>query len=116
MYAVGGSLLGQLLVIYVPFFQAIFQTEALSLWDWAILLAVGCPVLVADEVRKFFLRRRHEAFPIAPPVDQLAIDMEGTSPGAPHGSGHSPLPSPPAGVTETETTAARARKFATTLV
>ena len=31
LYAVGGSILGQLAVIYIPFFQEIFQTEALSL-------------------------------------------------------------------------------------
>ncbi|KAI9320925.1 PMR1-type calcium-transporting P-type ATPase [Dichotomocladium elegans] len=31
--AVGGSILAQLLVIYLPFFQSIFQTEALSIYD-----------------------------------------------------------------------------------
>ena len=60
LYAVGGSLLGQLLVIYFPLLQIIFQTEALSLID-IILLSILCSsVLIVDEVWKGLLRWREQ--------------------------------------------------------
>jgi len=55
-YAVAGSLIGQLAVIYLPVFQRIFQTEALGLLDLVHLLAVASCVFWADEARKFFHR------------------------------------------------------------
>ena len=50
--AVGGSILGQLGVIYFPPLQAVFQTVPLSFTDWAKILTVSSTVLVADELRK----------------------------------------------------------------
>ncbi|KAF2115298.1 hypothetical protein BDV96DRAFT_74772 [Lophiotrema nucula] len=55
-YAVAGSLIGQLMVIYFPPLQGIFQTEALGLLDLVHLLAVASCVFWADEARKFFNR------------------------------------------------------------
>lgn len=55
--AVGGSLLGQLAVIYVPFFQRIFQTEALGLRDLGILATIASAVFWADETRKYLRAR-----------------------------------------------------------
>jgi Ca2+-transporting ATPase len=55
-YAVSGSLLGQLAVVYFPPLQGIFQTEALGLLDIVHLLAVASCVFWADEARKFFNR------------------------------------------------------------
>ncbi|ORY13256.1 calcium-transporting P-type ATPase-like protein [Clohesyomyces aquaticus] len=55
-YAVAGSLIGQLAVIYLPPLQHIFQTEALTLLDLVHLLAVASCVFWADEARKFFNR------------------------------------------------------------
>jgi Ca2+-transporting ATPase len=52
------SLIGQLMVIYLPFFQRVFQTEALSFGDLLLLLFAASTVLAADEVRKFMLRRK----------------------------------------------------------
>lgn len=61
-YAVAGSLIGQLAVIYFPPLQHIFQTEALGLLDLVHLLAVASCVFWADEARKWFnswkIRRR----------------------------------------------------------
>lgn len=57
-YAVAGSLAGQLAVIYIPFFQRIFQTEALSLVDIIYLLFLASFVLWIDEGRKFMQRRK----------------------------------------------------------
>jgi Ca2+-transporting ATPase len=56
--AVGLSLAGQLLVIYFPFFQAIFQTESLMLWDLIRITLVASSVLWIDEVRKYLKRKR----------------------------------------------------------
>jgi Ca2+-transporting ATPase len=56
-FAVAGSLLGQAAVVYVPPLQRIFQTEALSLFDWVRLIAVASFVLWADEGRKWLKRR-----------------------------------------------------------
>ncbi|CDK28255.1 unnamed protein product [Kuraishia capsulata CBS 1993] len=56
-FAVGGSLLGQLCAIYVPFFQSIFQTEALSLGDLAYLIALTSSVWLVDEARKYFAKQ-----------------------------------------------------------
>ena len=65
LYAIGGSLFGQLLVIYFPPLQAVFQTEALGAWDLLFLVAISSSVLILDEVRKlwrsgcqFFFRQR----------------------------------------------------------
>ncbi|KAK9476446.1 hypothetical protein V1514DRAFT_311422 [Lipomyces japonicus] len=58
-FAVGGSLLGQLAVIYVPFLQRVFQTEALSLTDLALLIVIASSVLIADEIRKYLARRKN---------------------------------------------------------
>ena len=55
--AVGGSLLGQFAVIYVPFFQRIFQTERLALQDLGVLAVIASAVFWADEVRKYLKAR-----------------------------------------------------------
>ncbi|EPX75084.1 P-type ATPase [Schizosaccharomyces octosporus yFS286] len=56
--AVGGSLLGQALVIYMPLFQKIFQTEALGLKDIVTLIIYTSSVLWVDEIRKWYLHRK----------------------------------------------------------
>ena len=50
--AVGASLTGQLGLIYVPPLQAVFQTVALSAWDWLRIISIASTVLLADELRK----------------------------------------------------------------
>jgi Ca2+-transporting ATPase len=52
-WAVSLSLLCQLLVIYFPWLQEIFQTEALYLSDLLRLLVLCSSVFWADEVRKY---------------------------------------------------------------
>ena len=51
-HAVGGSIAGQLAVIYVPPLQAVFQTVPLSLLDWVYILTLTSSVLWVDEARK----------------------------------------------------------------
>ncbi|XP_057291118.1 calcium-transporting ATPase type 2C member 1-like isoform X1 [Hydractinia symbiolongicarpus] len=56
LYAVGGSIVGQMLVIYFPPLQRVFQTEALSVLDILTLLAIASSVLILDELRKVIFR------------------------------------------------------------
>jgi P-type Ca2+ transporter type 2C len=51
----------QLLVIYVPFLQTIFRTEALSLQDLGLCIAIGTVVMWAIELKKWVTRHRFEA-------------------------------------------------------
>lgn len=59
--AVGGSLIGQLCAVYIPFFQSIFQTEAISLMDWVFLIALTSSVWISDEVQKY-IHRHNQSF------------------------------------------------------
>ena len=56
-FAVSGSLVGQLMVIYLPFFQKVFQTEAIGLRDLLGLIALASCVFWVDEGRKWWGRR-----------------------------------------------------------
>jgi P-type Ca2+ transporter type 2C len=47
----------QLLVIYVPLFQTIFMTEALSIVDLSFCILIGSLVMWAIEFKKWMLRR-----------------------------------------------------------
>ena len=57
-YAVAGSLFGQACVIYLPFLQRVFQTEALGLGDLVGLTCLASSVFWVDEGRKYIQRRR----------------------------------------------------------
>lgn len=52
-WAVSLSLVGQLLVIYFPWLQDVFQTEALGLFDLVALCMLCSTVFLADELRKW---------------------------------------------------------------
>ncbi|KAK4193411.1 hypothetical protein QBC35DRAFT_527458 [Podospora australis] len=60
-WAVSLSLAGQLLVIYFPWLQEVFQTEALSLKDLAGLVCLCSTVFFADEARKWWVYGRGAA-------------------------------------------------------
>ncbi|KAF9155213.1 High affinity Ca2+/Mn2+ P-type ATPase-like protein, partial [Mortierella sp. AD010] len=59
-FSVMGSVIGQFLVIYMPFFQTVFQTEALSLTDILGITLLTSSVFWVEEVRKFFGGRKGE--------------------------------------------------------
>ena len=61
-FAVGGSLLGQMAVVYFPPLQRIFQTEGLGLVDLLKLSCVASTVFWVDEGRKFWQRRARGSF------------------------------------------------------
>jgi Ca2+-transporting ATPase len=52
-WAVAGSLMGQLAVVYFPWLQEVFQTEGLSLKDLLGLVVLCSSVFWADEARKW---------------------------------------------------------------
>lgn len=45
------------LIVYVPFLQAPFQTHGLSGWDWAVVLGLALSVMPVLEVTKALIRR-----------------------------------------------------------
>lgn len=52
-WAVSLSLAGQLLVVYFPWLQEVFQTEAIGFFDLIRLLILCSTVFWADELRKY---------------------------------------------------------------
>uniref|UniRef100_A0A1B6MH31 Calcium-transporting ATPase n=2 Tax=Graphocephala atropunctata TaxID=36148 RepID=A0A1B6MH31_9HEMI len=56
LLAVMFSVVGQLLVIYFPPLQVVFQTEALTLQDLAFLVALTSTVFIVSEVKKLVER------------------------------------------------------------
>eukprot|EP00667_Euglena_gracilis_P002394 EG_transcript_2393 len=69
LYAVGGSLLGQVLVVYLPPLQRVFQTEALAAQDLLLLLGLASSVWLVDDARKLIARRSLGRAPV--PTERL---------------------------------------------
>uniref|UniRef100_A0A8B9THI1 Calcium-transporting ATPase n=1 Tax=Anas platyrhynchos TaxID=8839 RepID=A0A8B9THI1_ANAPL len=59
-YAVLGSIMGQLLVIYFPPLQKVFQTESLSILDLLFLLGLTSSVCIVTEIIKKFERSKEK--------------------------------------------------------
>ncbi|MDP2435098.1 MAG: HAD-IC family P-type ATPase, partial [archaeon] len=43
-------------ILYVPFLAGIFSVEPLNLEEWSVVVALACPVLLLDEIMKYFGR------------------------------------------------------------
>ena len=54
LWAIGGSILGQLAVIYFAPLQEVFQTESLTFPDLIYIVSLSSSVLLLDTVRKKF--------------------------------------------------------------
>jgi len=59
--AITGSILLHCMILYVPLFERIFNTVPLTLNDWALVMACAFPVVLLDEILKFFSRKRTQA-------------------------------------------------------
>lgn len=46
-----------MLIIYNPTMQKLMKTTSLSLSEWIIILLVGTPIIIAEEIRKLFYRK-----------------------------------------------------------
>jgi P-type Ca2+ transporter type 2C len=67
LWAVGLSIVGQLLVVYFPPLQEVFQTEALSAMDMFYIVLLSSSVLWLDTLRKkFFSRYFNDAYHPSP--------------------------------------------------
>ncbi|XP_063951395.1 calcium-transporting ATPase type 2C member 1-like [Lytechinus pictus] len=69
LYAVGGSIMGQLLVIYFPPLQKIFQTEALTIHDIGFLVMLTSSVFIVSEMKKWVQRRLEKKQTLPEPCD-----------------------------------------------
>jgi magnesium-transporting ATPase (P-type) len=58
-WSIAISLAFTCILIYVPFFQKVFQTTAIGWSDWGILLVFAPLIFLAEELRKKLYRRRH---------------------------------------------------------
>jgi Ca2+-transporting ATPase len=56
LLAIAGSVLIHVLIIYIPFFAEIFGTCHMTAYDWLIVMIFSAPVILIDEVLKFFAR------------------------------------------------------------
>jgi P-type Ca2+ transporter type 2C len=61
-YLVGATMivvLLQLFVVYNPFMQKHFNTTALNLQEWGVIILIASSIVLVEEIRKFIYRRRH---------------------------------------------------------
>ena len=56
--AIIGSVTLHCIILYIPFFAKIFGTAPLNFNDWKLVLVFSFPVIILDEVLKFFARIR----------------------------------------------------------
>jgi Ca2+-transporting ATPase len=72
MITVAISFLSQLALVYVPFMQAIFQTEALPLDDLLLLLALAASSFVLHESRRRYERSLDQRETYVSAMEELA--------------------------------------------
>jgi len=74
LVAVGASLLGQVLVIYAPPLQSVFQTEALSFDDIVMIVTLTSTLFWVEEAKKMY--NRTNAGRVMAPVDGLSKQQD----------------------------------------
>jgi len=56
LIAISASVILQLVVIYVPFFEEIFKTTAIGIVDWILILIVAATIFVSDKIANRFIK------------------------------------------------------------
>jgi len=56
--AIFGSVTLHCMILYVPFFEKIFNTVPLDFNDWILVIGISFPVVIVDEILKVFTRMR----------------------------------------------------------
>jgi Ca2+-transporting ATPase len=60
-YLVGATIIVivlQLLVVYTPVMNTFLKTAPLNLSDWLLIVPIATSIVLIEEIRKFFYRRR----------------------------------------------------------
>ncbi len=57
LLAIFSSIFLHILIIYIPFFQPFFDTTALELVDWVVIIIIGSFLVIVDEIRTFVAHR-----------------------------------------------------------
>src|SRR5262249_37185106 len=78
---VGAELFGLVIISaisYLPILQSVFHTAPLTVYDWLMLAAFGLVLLIADELRKAYIRarKRPSIAPITPSRVGVAAAQE----------------------------------------
>ena len=60
LVAIANSLALHAMIVYVPFFNEIFSIYKLNGYEWSLVFAFSFPVIIIDEVLKFFSRGSNE--------------------------------------------------------
>ena len=60
-------------ISYLPVLQGVFHTAPLTIYDWLMLAVFGLALLVADELRKAYVRSRRDPQAAAPRTRQIPI-------------------------------------------
>jgi Ca2+-transporting ATPase len=63
LVAILSSIVLQLSVVYIPMFQPIFGTTAISIFDWILIIGISSTGLIGVELTKIFLKRRKNYLP-----------------------------------------------------
>ncbi|MEX2014158.1 MAG: HAD-IC family P-type ATPase [Parcubacteria group bacterium] len=62
------ALLFQLLAVYNPLFQKFLRTVPLSLSEWLVIVSLATSIILVEEIRKFFVRRRASTMAAGKPI------------------------------------------------
>ena len=68
LYALGGVIAMQILVVQLPFLQKVFETVPLDATQWAWVAVTPLALLVVDELRKVVVRARRGPAPTPAPA------------------------------------------------
>ncbi|MBR9675799.1 cation-translocating P-type ATPase [Candidatus Woesearchaeota archaeon] len=58
LFSVFSSVVISVLYVYLPFFNTFLHTSPIGFVDWAYILVIAFSINLADEARKFFIRRK----------------------------------------------------------
>lgn len=59
--AIASSILFHCVIVYIPFMNDIFSIHSMNQAEWIAVFAFSMPVILIDEVLKFFGRMKNEA-------------------------------------------------------
>ena len=59
--AIASSILLHCVIVYIPFMNEIFSIHAMNQKEWIAVFAFSTPVILIDEVLKFFGRMKNDA-------------------------------------------------------